>query len=393
MAAISHPKSKNTANSSKASADPATQPSELTQFYYPDPVAQSVIQQWLFADLLPWQQQTWAYLTTHLGALPHAMLFAGNAGTGKRAFVYRFIAWALCDQKTVNQQGVATACGQCQSCQWLIANTHPDVYQIPKPSADSDTAAAKSKAKTALVAQAPTHQSSYSIKIDEIRELQPFVTQSSGGLRIVVIHQADAMTVAASNALLKTLEEPADDVLMLLISDSPAQLLPTIRSRLQSFAVSHVTPAQSLALMQRFLPNTETLVLQQANELSGYAPFLAMQVLSSAWYQHRQTWINSWQAVRSRQRTPIQASDYWQKTLTLSDFLYLSQALLVPLGKYVVGMTTSATDIDFSKLQPLPTLTQINQMQQVINQIWQDRAQHIQDKLCYDKIFSTMLDC
>ena len=58
----------------------------------------------------------------------------------------------------------------------------------------------------------------------------------------MVIHQADAMTLAASNALLKTLEEPAENVLMLLISDSPCSILPTIRSRLQSFSVSHVTP-------------------------------------------------------------------------------------------------------------------------------------------------------
>lgn len=382
-------------NSNSAVTPTITDPERaaLTQYYETDPVGQAAIKQWLFADLLPWQQQSWAYLTTHLTALPHAMLFAGNAGTGKRAFVYRFVAWALCHHKTTNEQRVATACGQCQSCQWLMVNTHPDLYQIPKPDIDSPTPPAKRKAKTALVAQAPTHQSGYTIKIDEIRELQPFVMQSSGGLRIVVIHQADAMTVAASNALLKTLEEPADNVLMLLISDSPSQLLPTIRSRLQSFSVSHVTPEQSLAMMQQYLPNTEPAVLQQANQLSGYAPFLALQMLNSDWYQHRQTWLNSWQAVRSGQRTPVQASDYWQKTLTLTDFLYLSQALLVPLGQVVMSMPTATTDMDFSKLQPLPTLQQINKLHQIIGQVWLDRQQHIQDKLCYDKIFSTMQAC
>lgn len=379
---------------SKNTKQPNTEstPNEVTQYYYPDPVSQQVIQQWLFMDLLPWQQPTWQYLTTHLDALPHAMLFAGNAGTGKRAFVYRFVAWALCENQRDNAQGVTTACGQCQSCQWLIANTHPDLYQIPTPTVARD-ASPKSKANNALVAQAPTHQSGYSIKIDEIRELQPFVTQSSGGLRIVVIHQADAMTLAASNALLKTLEEPAENVLMLLISDSPSQLLPTIRSRLQAFSVSHVTPVQSMQAMQQLLPHTDTATLQQVSELSGYAPFLALQMLHSEWYQHRQTWINSFQAVRSGQRTPVQASNYWQKTLTLTDFLYLSQALLVPLGQFAVGISASANDLDFGKLQPPPTLRQISQLQRVIDQIWQDRQQHIQDKLCYDKIFSTMLDC
>ena len=141
------------------------------------------------------------------------------------------------------------------------------------------------------------------------------------------------------------------------------------------------------------MPNTDTATLQQVSELSGYAPFLALQMLHSEWYQHRQTWINSFQAVRSGQRMPVQASNYWQKTLTLTDFLYLSQALLVPLGQFAVGISASSNDLDFGKLQPAPTLKQISQLQQVIDQIWQDRQQHIQDKLCYDKIFSTMLDC
>ncbi|MFO1383010.1 MAG: hypothetical protein U1E91_06290 [Moraxella sp.] len=103
---------------SKSTKQPNTEstPNEITQYYYPDPVNQQVIQQWLFMDLL-WQQPTWQYLTTHLHALPHAMLFAGNAGTGKRAFVYRFVAWALCG----NQR---TQCTRCHNCLWAM----------PKPS-------------------------------------------------------------------------------------------------------------------------------------------------------------------------------------------------------------------------------------------------------------------
>jgi DNA polymerase-3 subunit delta' len=364
-------------------------------FHHPDPVEQSVIAQWLFADVLPWQQSTWQYLTRHTDRLPHAMLFAGNAGTGKRAFVYRFVAWLLCQQKHSDPHNMASACGTCDSCQWLIAGNHPNLYQLPKPSTPASYTGtkinpSKSKSPSQPIAQAPSHQPTMSIKIDDIRALQPFVVQSSAGLRIVVIHQADAMTVAASNALLKTLEEPAENVIICLISDSPSQLLPTIRSRLQAFSVSHVTPQQSLALMQKYLPQTASSTLEQASSLSGYAPFVALQMLDSEWYQHRQTWINSWQAVRSHQRTPLQASDYWQRTLALTDFLYLSQSLLVIISQFIMGLAAPPTDIDIKKLQPLPELRQIQHIQQTITQIWQDRQQHIQDKLCYDKIFSTM---
>ncbi|MFW2177140.1 MULTISPECIES: DNA-directed DNA polymerase [unclassified Moraxella] len=379
-----------------------------TKHFYPDPVPHSVMQSWLFADLLPWQHTAWAYMTEHFPNLPHAMLFAGNAGTGKRAFVYRFVAWALCHAKTINHQGVATACGECPSCQWLMAHTHPNLYQIPPiniASESSDITKPNSKSKAKLSDQSPTHAHSAIIKIDTIRELQPFVQQSSDGIRLVVIHQADLMTLGASNALLKTLEEPAENVLMLLISDTPSQLLPTIRSRLQSMAVSQLTPQQSLEFMQAQLqqdltqgianqyqhqngdsaePNLQDLT--QVNALSGYAPFVALDMWQSQWYQHRQTWINSWQALRSHQRSPVQASDYWQKTLSLTDFLYLSQLMLVEIANHLSNLMVSQQDLDYQKLNPRSTLSAILQLQQLIRQIVQDRRQHIQDKLCYDKL-------
>lgn len=363
-------------------------------FYQPDPVSDRLLHAWFFAPLLPWQQPAWQNMTEKFPRLPHALLFAGNAGTGKRAFVYRFVAWALCQSKTHDAQGVATACGQCASCQWLVANTHPNLYQLPLPSVQDTSKATKPNkthaTSTKLHDEAPTHQIAATIKIDDIRSLQPFVQQSSDGLRVVVIHQADAMTLGASNALLKTLEEPADNVLMLLMSDTPSNLLPTIRSRLQSINVSRIAPDQSLAFMTAQLPQADVLDLQQVNYLSGYAPFVAMDMLHSHWYQHRQTWLNSWQAIRSYSRTPLQASDYWQKTLTLSDFLYLSQLMLTDVGEQLAGMGGGQGDVNIAILAPRPSLLDIHALQQVIAQIWQDRRQHIQDKLCYDKLLFAM---
>lgn len=377
-----------------------------TQFYRPDPVTHATVQSWLFADLLPWQQQSWTYLTEHFPNLPHAMLFAGNAGTGKRAFVYRFVAWALCQQKTTNHQGIATACGQCESCQWLIANTHPSVYQLPislqeDTSSDNRSITAKKKASKATarstnkpIDEAPVHEQAATIKIDDIRQIQPFVQQSSDGVRLVIIHQSEAMTLGASNALLKTLEEPADNVMLCLLTDTPSQLLPTIRSRLQSFDVSHLSPQQSIDYMQEqlaaFNPNISLTDLQQVNQLSGNAPFVAMDMLHTNWYQHRQTWIASWQAVRSGQRSPIQASDYWQKTLTLSDLLFLSKLMLNEIVNTQMLQQSGMTDINLEKLEPLPSLKALFELQQIIDEIWQDRRQHIQEKICYDKLIFAM---
>lgn len=351
----------------------------IDTFYHADPVNHRVIQTWLFGELPTWQQATWQYFTEHFPNLPHAILLAGNAGTGKRAFVYRFVAWALCQQKP--EQTFAPACGHCESCQWLLANTHPNLLKLPDNSSEIDNKKSKK-----LLDESPTQHANITIKIDEIREIQPFVQQSSDGVRFLIIHQAENMTIGASNAFLKTLEEPAPNVLIFLLSDFPSQLLPTIRSRLQVFTVSQITDEQSLTFMQEKLPDVSRLALQQVNNISGFSPFVAMDMLHSQWYQHRQTWLNSWQAIRSQQRTPQQASDYWQKILTLGDFLYLSQLMLTELGNKVSAMTVIQKDISWEKIEPMPSLMTILQLQAIIDEIWQDRRQHIQDKLCYDKL-------
>ncbi|WP_290001526.1 hypothetical protein [Faucicola atlantae] len=109
-------------------------------------------------------------------------------------------------------------------------------------------------------------------------------------------------------------------------------------------------------------------------------------MLDSDWYDQRQTWIISWQALRSGKRSPIQASDYWQKTLALGDFLALSQLLLTEIGNQISGLGLQQADLRWERLQPVPTLAAINTLQTVIHDIWQDKRQNIQDKLCYDKL-------
>lgn len=360
-----------------------TQNDKQQRYYWADPVNDEMIQTWFFAPLLPWQQSTWQYMTGHFPDLPHAILFAGNVGTGKRAFVYRFVAWVLCQNKQPQ-----SACGDCESCQWLLAKTHPNLMILPKP--QTVETIEKLKKTKSLTDNSPAHHTSSLIKIENIREIQPFVQQSSHGHRIVVIHQADRMTLGASNALLKTLEEPADNVLMLLLSDTPSQLLPTVRSRLQQFEVSKISTEQAIDFMQQQMPTVNFQDLQQVSFMSSNAPFVAMDMLTSTWYQYRQTWIISWQAIRTGQRSAIQASDYWQDLLSLTDFLYLSQMMLLEIANSIFGLKKLQYDINISKLNPLPSLLSIHTIQKTIEDIWQARQQHIQDKLCYDKLMSQM---
>lgn len=156
---------------------------------------------------LPWQQSQWRQLTElqDRGRLPHALLISGPRGIGKQPLADALVARTLC------RQPGETACGECHSCRMLAAGYHPDLLSV--------SPAEKSR----------------QIRIDAIRQVNGFVSQTAqqGGYRVIRIEPAETMNVAASNALLKSLEEPGERTLFVLVADIPSRLLPTIRSRCQ----------------------------------------------------------------------------------------------------------------------------------------------------------------
>lgn len=169
----------------------------------------------------PWNQVLWQDLTRDRAKLPHAMLLHGPKGIGKRDFALNLAQWLLCE--TPGNDG---PCGHCKACGWYEQGAHPD-FRLVEP--DSETAGDDDSGK----------KSSKQISIKEIRALGDFLGLAShqGGWRVVVIHPAEQMNLAASNALLKTLEEPPANVLLILISHMPRRLLPTILSRCRKLAL------------------------------------------------------------------------------------------------------------------------------------------------------------
>ncbi len=148
-----------------------------------------------------------AVATNHLG---HAYLFHGEPAIGKRQTALALAQLLHCE----NPQGDTTpdACGTCRSCHQIQQAIHPDC----------------------LIIQPENGQKQNSrIKIDQIRAIEHVVIYRPlvGSYKICVIDEADTMTVEAANALLKTLEDPPDHCLFLVISSRPEHLLPTIRSR------------------------------------------------------------------------------------------------------------------------------------------------------------------
>lgn len=169
----------------------------------------------------PWQESTFLQLMQRKSSkkMPHALLLSGPGGIGKLHFAKILVNAMLCQQPDQN----GNACGECTSCHLIKAGTHPDFHELV-PEEDAKT-----------------------IRIDQIRALAGFMSLKShySGYKTVLIHPADLMNRAAANSLLKNLEEPSGDTLILLVTDRPGYLLPTIRSRCQVLPMSK--PQQSMA--------------------------------------------------------------------------------------------------------------------------------------------------
>ena len=178
---------------------------------------------------LPWHRAALERLLADRARMPHALLVHGPAGIGKQEFARALANGMLCESP---RKGLA--CGECAACHWFSQGNHPDYREIV-PEAALEDEAAEGEAE----APKPEKAKSVVIKIDQVRAVADFVALSThrAGYRVLVVHPAEAMNPGAANALLKTLEEPPPSTLIVLVSDRPARLLATIRSRCRILAL------------------------------------------------------------------------------------------------------------------------------------------------------------
>lgn len=155
------------------------------------------------------------------GVPVHAYLFAGPDGIGKRTLALRLAQSLNCAASTAGEP-----CGECRSCRRIGQGLHADVQIVSVPPADEDR----------------QHKE---ISVEQIREIERAIALNpfEGRTRVVIIDPADAMSVAAQNAFLKTLEEPSPRVCLALVTSRPAQLLETVRSRCRRLEMRFVPVA------------------------------------------------------------------------------------------------------------------------------------------------------
>jgi DNA polymerase-3 subunit delta' len=164
------------------------------------------------------------------GRLAHAYLFAGPSGVGRLTAALELAAAWMCSD---DEHGY---CGKCRNCQRVFRFQHPDVrLTIPQTgNTEPEEIADLLQSRVDDGITPVRFQGNTRISIGQIRELQKRISMKAYEDRghIEIIPDAERMGVEAANALLKTLEEPPDETVIILISSIWSALLPTVRSRL-----------------------------------------------------------------------------------------------------------------------------------------------------------------
>jgi DNA polymerase-3 subunit delta' len=159
--------------------------------------------------VFPWLDFSFKQLASRItvNKLHHALLIQGPSGLGKSSFALQLAQLLLCKARDGDN-----VCGQCQSCLLNAATTHPDLHVV---------------------------ESDKQIGVDQIRDAIKKLVSSAhmSGAKVLIIYHVHTMTESSANALLKTLEEPTANTFLLLTTDKPERLLPTIKSRCEKLAL------------------------------------------------------------------------------------------------------------------------------------------------------------
>jgi DNA polymerase-3 subunit delta' len=221
------------------------------------------------------------------GRLPHALLITGAEGLGKRSLADWLAGSLLCEN--VHEGG--SSCGHCGSCGWFDTGSHPDYIPLQPEEAGK------------------------AIKVDQVRSLGAnlAMTSHSGGYKIAIVQPADAMNVNAANSLLKTLEEPTANTLLILLTAMPGKLPATIRSRCQRITIER--PPESTAkswLMEKQLDES---VARRCLIMAGGAPYRALALADSDGLRQRDTCLDELMSVYYGKQDPLKTAEQWARDL------------------------------------------------------------------------------
>jgi len=270
--------------------------------------------------------------------VPQALLLTGPPNVGKST-LGRYLTQSL------NCQGEARPCGQCLSCRKISSGNHPDVRIL-----DSDDEP---------------------IKIDQIRELQRELSLSphESRYRVALLCNFERATTSAANALLKTLEEPAEQVVLILTALDPSRLLPTIVSRCQMLVLRPLPPQTiTEALQNRWQASPEQAELL-AQLSAGRLGWAVRAMEDSSFLERREHHLKDLLDLlrMSRAGRLAYAQELSRDRRTLEETMVLWLTVWRDLLLLQSGCQTRLTNLDWQEtLQPIAQRTTIAQAKAIV---------------------------
>lgn len=271
--------------------------------------------------LYPWQQSLYQQIVHPFqqGRGHHALLFKTEAGLGSEVLIRHFADWLLCQNKQNDEP-----CQQCKSCLLMQSGNHPD-FHLLEPIENRD------------------------IGVDQVREvmatLQRFAQQE--GNVVVYIRQAERLTEASCNALLKTLEEPREGVYFLLEAAIQAPMMATIQSRCQTWVLHAPEKSVSQQWLQSHCPQFSVEEIDTALRLCHGRPLICKTFLETDRLAMRKTFLQTfWRFYKNRD--PFLLLSQFDKDDVLMQLEWLESFFSDAL-KAKMGIHTGWTNHDLEK--------------------------------------------
>ena len=294
-------------------------------------------------EIYPWIQTAWQQLQAQRQSvrLAHAYLFHGPSGIGKQDLADAFAAALLC----LHPAADGTACGECSACQQVAAGTHPDHLTLaPEPG-------------------------KHVIQIDPVRQLAARLGLKShqGGFKVARVEGAHRLNTAAANSLLKTLEEPTDNTVLILITDQPSRLLATIRSRCQGLRLAPPPAALARDWLASRVGNQDADLLLA---LADGAPLTALALAGGEHLARRLAWFAQWQALIDGREDAVAVAAEWADAQGTAALEWMAQWLMDLIRLQQGGAALRNPDL-LESMQELAEDMDPVTLHNLLEQVWQ----------------------
>jgi DNA polymerase-3 subunit delta' len=222
--------------------------------------------------------------------VPHALIFAGPSGIGKATMAYRLARFLLSGNNP--ESGLLSVSFDSKTFKQVASSGHPDLLTIEKPEGKN------------------------AIPVEEARRIAPFLrlTSSGGGWRVAIVDDADTMNRNSQNAILKILEEPPDNALLILVAHRPGAFVPTIRSRCRIVNLKPLLTEDMLSVLDRSpaFSELDTASKKRLLDIAQGSPGTALRYLGNSS-------LETFEAVMDVMQSYPEID--WQKAHQLADIL------------------------------------------------------------------------